>query len=74
MFFVKLLILTSRGSPEPYEPHHEAIRVDLVQRMRPIVLPNCPDECTELTLDNDEIVYCRGSIHNTLNAFDEAMR
>ena len=51
--------------------HTEVIRVDLIQRMRPVELPGWSEECTELTLDNDELIYCQGSITETIALFND---
>lgn len=60
--FIELKVLKRRGSNTPPEPHLEIVRVDLIQRMREVCVTGWDSVCTEIQLDDQEVLTCTDSL------------
>jgi len=70
--FIHLQILNRRGANEPPTLREEVLRIDLIQRMRPIEVTDWGEPCTQLILDNEQTIVCQGTFRDVLMALDEA--
>jgi len=65
--FLRIQRVVRIGSTDT-ELKPELIRADLIQRMREVDPGGHDEQCTELVLDNEEVIVCQGSFEDIENA------
>jgi hypothetical protein len=75
MMFVQFQVLQRTGASDPPEGVElQLIRVDLIQRVRPITLPGWDEPAVEVLLENEAVEYCQGTVQAILQSIDEVCR
>lgn len=71
--FLQIERLHRTGSNVPPTVMNETIRVDLIQRVRPMEVTDWDQPCTALVLEGEETVICQGSFDDVMVALGEVL-